>query len=125
MVTQNLHYLPAFNAYTIPNHPNYFLGAEGNSVCDSLVKGISGVRNLGREFLLFPNPTNKDLYLTLSKDKIQSVSVYNSIGQIVLTEHDVIKNEYLHFDVSKLESGFYFVEVVTAKERVVRKLVRE
>ena len=51
--------------------------------------------------------------------------VHNSIGQIVLMEHDIIKNEYLHFDVSKLESGFYFVEVITAEERVVRKFVRE
>ena len=117
--------LPAYNHFTIPNYPNYYLGAEGGSICDSLPTGITTIRNPINEFLLFPNPANRDVYLTLSKDKLQSVSVYNSVGQIVLLEHDVIKNEYLHFDVSKLESGFYYVEVVTAKERVVRKFVRE
>ena len=28
--------LPTFNAYTIPNFPNYFLGKETGSICDSL-----------------------------------------------------------------------------------------
>ena len=117
--------LPAYNHFTIPNYPNYYLGAEGGTICDSLPTGITTIRNPINEFLLFPNPANRDVYLTLSKDKLQFVSVYNSVGQIVLLEHDVIKNEYLHFDVSKLESGFYYVEVVTAKQRVVRKFVRE
>ncbi len=116
--------LQRWNAWTIPNYPNYFLGADTGTICDTLT-GIADVKNPVPEFLLFPNPTKRDVYLTLSKDKLQSVSVYNSIGQIVLLEHDVIKNEYLHFDVSKLESGFYYVEVVTAKEKVTRKFVRE
>ena len=116
--------LPRWNAFTIPNYPNYFLGADAGTICDTLT-GITDVKNPVSAFLLFPNPANRDVYLTLSKDKIQSVSVYNSLGQLVFIEHDIIKNDYLHFDVSKLESGFYYIDVLTSKERVTRKFVRE
>ena len=116
--------LPRWDAFTIPNYPNYFLGSDTGTICDSLT-GISDIKNSVTEFLLFPNPANRDVYLTLSKDKLQSVSVYNSVGQIVLLEHDVIKNEYLHFNVSKLESGFYYLEVLTNKEKITRKFIRE
>ncbi|MBL0102940.1 MAG: hypothetical protein IPP51_03815 [Bacteroidetes bacterium] len=37
--------LPRWNAFTIPNYPNYFLGAEGGTVCDSLPTNITNIQN--------------------------------------------------------------------------------
>ncbi|MCX6292657.1 MAG: hypothetical protein NT126_12995, partial [Bacteroidetes bacterium] len=34
---QHCIHLPTFNAFTIPNHPNYFLGAETGSLCDTVL----------------------------------------------------------------------------------------
>ena len=38
---QHSFFLPTYNAYTIPNFPNYFLGKEIGSVCDSLPSMLS------------------------------------------------------------------------------------
>ena len=37
--------LPTFNAFTIPNFPNYFLGKENGSVCDSLPSVINQINS--------------------------------------------------------------------------------
>lgn len=117
--------LPAYNALTIPNHPNYFLGAEGGTICDSLPTGITAIRKPVDEFSLFPNPSRNDMYLTLGSDEIQSVRVFNVLGQDVSLENDIIKGEYLHWNVSTLESGIYFLEITTKDALINRRFVRE
>lgn len=117
--------LPAVNHFTMPNYPNYYLQAVGSTICDSLSTAVSEFTLSDIDHLLFPNPANRDIYLTISDDKIQSVSLLNSVGQTVLFEFDIIKNEYLHIDVSKLESGLYFLELITNKEKIVKQFVRE
>ena len=113
------------NHFTIPNFPNYYLQADGGTICDSLPTSINEFYFSEIDRHLFPNPANKDIYLTISDTKIQSVSLFNSVGQIVLLDFDILKNEYFHMDVSKLESGFYFLELITEKEKIVKKFIRE
>ncbi len=39
-ILQHSFRLPTYNGFTIPNFPNYFLGAEAGSVCDSLSRPV-------------------------------------------------------------------------------------
>jgi hypothetical protein len=124
---QHCIHLPAFNGFTIPNHPNYFLGTLVGSVCDTLHIGIDDVLNTNNTFNLFPNPANRLVYVTQkTNDVIRTVEVFNALGQKMNLKYSTIKNnEYIEVNVQSLLSGVYFMNIVTDKEKVVRKFIRE
>ena len=64
----------------------------------------------GTHFTLYPNPV-KDVLNLQSKDNtaINSIEIYNILGQVVLA----VPNAISTVDVSKLQSGNYFVKVNT------------
>jgi hypothetical protein len=66
--------------------------------------------DFGTHFTLYPNPV-KEILNFQSKDNtaINSIEIYNALGQIVLA----IPNAISSVDVSSLQSGNYFVKVNT------------
>ena len=122
---QHCIHLPSFINTTMPNFPNYFLGAEGGTVCDSLPTSITSITKPHEEFFVFPNPAQAEVYLTLSKQKVRSVEVYNSFGQRIACTSEFIKDEYIRFDVSALQSGVYYIEIVSDKRKQVKMFVKE
>src|SRR5205085_3612754 len=56
-VTQHSFQLPDYNAFSMPNVPNYALGALNGSVCDSLNISINEIEK-DNLFVLYPNPSN-------------------------------------------------------------------
>ncbi len=125
-VCQHCIHLPAYNAFTIPNHPNYFLGAETGSICDTLV-GIELISTSTESFNLFPNPVRNILYFTQSiKNPIKSLRVFNTIGQEQAVIYSSIKNdEYIEVNISSLSSGIYFLEMLTDRQKMVKRFVKE
>jgi hypothetical protein len=119
--------LPAFNAFTIPNHPNYFLGAEAGSICDSLHIGIDDRIQNTTEFNIFPNPARGLIYITTGQSMyIKQLVLYNSLGQKQTAIYRPIKNgEYLEINTETLIPGIYFIELLTEKEKVVKRFIRQ
>ncbi|HNQ00187.1 MAG TPA: T9SS type A sorting domain-containing protein, partial [Bacteroidia bacterium] len=115
-VQQHSFKLPTINAATMPNYPNFFLGAEGGTVCDSLITIVEN-KNLLPELILFPNPVRNSMYLTGTKNKIgEEVFVRNVLGQQVKVSVNTIQSgEYLEFNTSSLLPGVYFVEFISGK----------
>ena len=126
-VCQNCIQLPAFNGFTIPNHPNYFLGAEGGTVCDSLTSDIPTITTSIESFNIFPNPVRNVLYITQGKKEvIKTLNIFNSIGQKQKAGYISINNgEYVEVNTSQLSSGIYFLEMLTEKQKVVKRFVKE
>ena len=125
--------LPTFNGFSIPNHPNYRLGAWEGSACDTLSDLVSseGGNECGSEganegmgdwVTVFPNPVAWDLYVEgVASLRVQAleVRIYSMMGQLMLR---VLGQDAL--DVSDLENGIYVVEVwhqgqVIGREKVV------
>lgn len=127
-VCQHCVSLPAYNASTVPNHPNYHLGALGSSICDSLPTGIGDLSGKeDEEFIVFPNPVKDKMYIK-NPGNISSVQVviYNSLLQEKSFPVTLINNgEYYELNTSQLLSGVYFLEITTEKQKVVKKFVRE
>ncbi len=70
--------LPAYHIAGVPNHPNYFLGAEPGSVCDSLSTAIpfTGLPS-ANEYVLFPNPARDKIYIQSgSRMNVHDVTLY-------------------------------------------------
>ncbi len=119
-------HLPGFSA-SLPNHPNYFLGPIPGSVCDSLASDIPIISSAVQSFYVFPNPARDVFYITHKKsERIKLLRVINSLGQEQKTDYSSISNgEYLEINIFNLSSGIYFLEMLTEKQRIVKKFVKE
>ncbi len=119
--------LPRWNAFTIPNYPNYFLGAEGGTVCDSLATGISDIKSPIEAFTVFPNPVQDFVFVNQSStEPVIEIGIVNSLGQIEATQFISINDgKYLQVNMTGFVSGIYYLQMRTAKKVITKKLVRQ
>lgn len=83
-----------------------------------------GVDDLEREaaFTYYPNPVNDMLTLN-AQNAIENVTVYNMLGQAVLqTQPNAVNGE---LDMSRLESGAYFVEVTISSITKTIRIIKQ
>jgi uncharacterized delta-60 repeat protein/uncharacterized repeat protein (TIGR01451 family) len=74
--------------------------------------------------IIFPNPANDIITLNISGFKGSTrLEIYNITGQLM--QQQQINNENKMMDVSRLNSGIYFVKVKTDKGVTVKKFVKE
>lgn len=75
-------------------------------------------------FTQYPNPTHEFLNLKMKKQiDVESVTVFNLIGQEV--KKISFRNEHIKIDVSNLESGHYFIKIVTSQKEFLTRFVRK
>ncbi len=119
-------HLPGYSV-SLPNHPNYFLGPILGSACDSLTSDVPTISSSVQSFEVFPNPARNILYITQGRrELINSISIFNSIGQMQSIDYSSIKNgEYMEVNISSLSSGIYFLEMMTDKQKMMKKFVKE
>lgn len=78
--------------------------------------------DFGTYFTLYPNPANDVLNIQTKQDvAINSVEIYNQLGQIVMATTNVVN----FVDVANLATGTYFVKVNTEKGSANAKFVKE
>ena len=126
-VCQHCVSLPAFNAFTIPNFPNYFLGAEGGTLCDSLPTEVRPQVLRKEELELFPNPVRNLLYITTGRFTTWSeILIFNIFGQQVSVPiHEIKNGEYQEINTSSLTPCVYFLELKSGMGKVVKRFVKE
>jgi len=94
-----------------------------DSVVVSLGDCTVGVQEYNNsEITIFPNPTSST-FTTTSTDKIQTVKIYNIIGELLITE--TINNTQSTININQFSKGIYFAEIKTEKGVVRKKIVRE
>jgi hypothetical protein len=82
--------------------------------------GISDHLNTEPEFELYPNPAHA--YFTIkTKNKINNIEVYNSIGQLQKINTD----QSIYIDISEWSYGIYFVRIKTDKGYFTKKIMKE
>lgn len=78
--------------------------------------------DFGTYFTLYPNPAKEVLNIQTKQDvTINSVEIYNQLGQIVMATTNVVNS----VDVANLATGTYFVKVNTEKGSANAKFVKE
>ncbi|MCC6581833.1 MAG: T9SS type A sorting domain-containing protein [Phycisphaeraceae bacterium] len=66
--------------------------------------------NSGSENIVYPNPVNSEIHVTVNKNDIGSIAtVYNQLGEIVLTAQ--IVNEQMTILLPELSTGLYFFRI--------------
>jgi len=104
-VCQHCVALPTVMAYTVPNYPNYNLGADSTSVCDTILN-VYGKSDF-EEISVYPNPATSVINIFASSG--YTVTIYNLLGYLVDTKPD--NSQGISFDISDLDPGFYIVEI--------------
>lgn len=72
--------------------------------------------------LIYPNPVTGILTINnTSSTTISSISVYDLLGRLVMTQYD----DFNQIDVSSLDSGLLFVEIETEDGIIAKKIIKE
>jgi len=69
---------------------------------------------------IYPNPANAQISIQVNEPILQ-IKVINADGKLVLTR---VSNESI-LDISKLESGNYFIEIKTANETYLKQFIKQ
>ncbi len=82
---------------------------------------INGLEN-NNSILLYPNPTKKEIIITLLNERKGQAEIYNALG--IRMDVFKIQNETI-IDVSKYPDGlYYFVFNFNSNERIVKKILK-
>lgn len=105
------------------NQDVWFLKVDSNGClyqpCVDMTVGIADDKEIISKVLLFPNPCKDVLNITLDEE-IEEVSVYNSIGQLLLQENMIINNQV---NIEQIPNGFLFVKIKTKDGNVYAEKV--
>ncbi len=80
--------------------------------------------NLDNVLSVYPNPANHQVFVALQNKVIDQIHVMDMNGRLVLNMTQVGQTS-ANVDLSSLNKGIYFVQVVTAEGSAVRKLAIE
>lgn len=110
-VTGYLHELYTTETLTIPELEEEII--EDPDCVNSIGSGLSNRTNaLSVEALVHPNPSNGKFYVTLSQaSEAIEIRISSINGQRVL--YKVVSGDYFEIDLSELESGVYFMDLVS------------
>jgi hypothetical protein len=99
-----------------PNMPNYHLGAQYGSVCDTIVSETGTIADDQEEFLLYPNPASSTVYLQLNSEGKEPVefNLYDVLGNIVLRYSLISDKTVQTISLENTNAGTYFYCVQTS-----------
>lgn len=83
----------------------------------------SSLTNIDFEFEtvdLFPNPAHNLMTISTKKGRILTIQLYNNLGQQIL-KMEGIDRDSTSIDVSKLQSGIYFLSITKAEAIITTK----
>ena len=87
-------------------------------VYQQVVLGTSNTFDLDASLKLYPNPATDKIHIS-SKMPISGLALYDVYGKLILTR----ENNTESIDVSRLNSGVYFLEVSSSTQKAVKKVM--
>ena len=95
--------------------------APSNEACETTLPEES-IAELASAFNVYPNPVNDKLYIE-TEVEIEEVSIFDIYGR--RQELSAVSCQPSAIDVSNLNSGVYFVKIVTENGEVVKRFIKK
>jgi hypothetical protein len=74
---------------------------------------------------MYPNPAKNTVNIEIASGVIlESIAIYNPLGQLVKTLTDSELSASLSIDVSALKTGSYFMEITSNNGKITKKFVK-
>ena len=128
-VRQHAKRLPCYNNRTVPNHPNYALGSVQSSTCDTLTTIGELAQNSFPKLSVYYNSNLQNAFLRVYDLKgIYFKLIFTDIsGRILFVEEGKTITGYFtkNIPMDNFASGIYLVTIVTEKEKLSGKIVKE
>lgn len=77
------------------------------------------------EVSVYPNPSNAIFYLELGEEKASKIQLFNALGKYYNERITPLSPKKYQIDLDNQARGLYFVEIITNKGKIVRKIVKE
>jgi hypothetical protein len=84
--------------------------------------GISSVTSSNGEYVMYPNPSNDELFINSKSNDTKQIIILNITGQTVLQFNE--NSKQIKLDVSSLTKGIYFVRVIENNAVSTMKLIK-
>ncbi len=118
--------LPAYYFNTLPNHPNYFLGADSASICDSIHVGIAEHPPNKESIKVLSNPNDGHFTLWFNvHDKQGLLQVYDVNGNLIFKDEVAQWSQYKQVDITKHAPGIYFCKMQWGEKVASVKVIKE
>lgn len=107
--------LKTYNLTSLPLHPNYFLGADSGSVCDTLQLRVKNhvTRNAKIEISVYPNPLQDVLHISYTPTaKTKLLEIYTIDGKFMLQRKLPPWSQLQIIDVNTLTNGVYICKLI-------------
>lgn len=120
------------NTFT-PAYTGHFYASSVNSngciskPSNSIYVAFAGVEDVDdNNFTVYPNPFFDKIIVTFDKNKMDgmNISLYNCLGQSILTQQKYVTDNSVAINTSGLERGVYFIRISINGKISVRKLVK-
>lgn len=129
-VTFKVKMKPGFSAGdVVPNTASIYFDSNPaivtNTFNTQFVSLLANASFTTSEFMLYPNPASQMVHITLpnTSDSLESITLYDVLGKVVRQVNNISANQ-LTIDVSQMEKGVYFVEILTENNtKQIKKLV--
>jgi hypothetical protein len=119
--------IPTYKALTVPNFPNYYLGADTNSICDSLSHiGLEEKEKI--RMTVFPNPVSSGGTVSLQYKTITQegkIDLYDTNGRLVKQHYVSPYTSMYHLKLPLLKSGMYLLRMESGGRAGSHKVVVE
>lgn len=128
-VQQHSIHIPCYHVASVPNHPNYFLGADSSSICDSLTSSIvESIFNSKKILNISPNPASVIISINAMdvKGSKAILKIYNAVGELIGSRRINVYGGFATQDVNveTLPTGIYIVRMEGEKAVYVGKFVK-
>lgn len=105
------------NSIFYSNYPQELVVFNTNSNCTLSTEDFNT-----NKIKIYPNPFKDQLQLLSESNlSIEKITIYNSLGQIVYQNATYSEN----IDLSKLKSGYYYVELITDQGKKNQKVIKQ
>jgi hypothetical protein len=106
------------NAFMAKYHDSTFVHTYVGDT-SSLLREISLE---GKGIIVYPNPTKGDVNITTQGEKINSFSLYNVNGQLLL-KSEKLKTKMEKLNLSNFSKGVYMIKIITDKNVYSKKVI--
>ena len=108
-------------AYFAKNYPNYFLEISFFREPINLNSTLN-TNELDKNLSIYPNPTSDILFVRAVNEKIESISIYDMSGKVILTDSSTSK---LRVNVRAFPSGAYVILLKTPTGNKTFKFIKK
>ncbi|MGD0712012.1 MAG: T9SS type A sorting domain-containing protein [Bacteroidales bacterium] len=114
--------------YRITFHSDNIQTNKEGWMIDDISAGIwESIKELDNVFPLtiFPNPTSSEIQLIGNQSSVNSIEIYNMIGERIYTLPFTDNRSPITINISAFPSGMYFAKIKSEKGVAVKKFIKE